>query len=121
MAKTVSGLSESCGQSEIAASSVARLWALVASRMEGAEHAGNSGAFAQFAEQRAGCVGVGLAGVGGIGPDRVVNDLRRFFQVDVQGGFVDVGALLQAIVTALADRRRLGALRMVFPERAHHG
>src|SRR5271170_5668764 len=115
----MSGLSESCGQSEIVASSSVRLPALVTPRMEGAEHAGNSAAFAQFAEQRAGCVGVGLAGIGGIGPDRVVNDLRCFFQIHVQSGFEYIDTLLQAVVTRLANRGWLGVLSAVIFQTAN--
>src|SRR5580700_10907949 len=74
---------------------------LIAQRLERAQQTRDSTAPAQFAEQRAGRVGIGLAGIGGIRPHRVIDDLRRFFQVDVQGSFVDIGTLLQPVVTRL--------------------
>src|SRR5580693_8565584 len=86
--------------------------------MERAEQARDSGALAQFAEQRAGSVCVGLVGVGGIGPDGVVDNLRRFLQIHMQGGFAYVQTVLQAVVTRLADCSRLGALNTMFRQGA---
>ena len=71
--------------------------------MERAEHAVDAGAFAQFGQQRAGCVLVGLVGIGRIGPHRVVNDLGSLFQVHVQRGFQYVDMFLQLFVAGLAD------------------
>jgi hypothetical protein len=39
----------------------------------------------------------------------------------VQGGFADIGAFLQAVVTDFADCGRLGPMRMVISQRAYHG
>src|SRR5258706_681169 len=93
----------------------------ITQRLKGAEQAGDSRALAQFAEQRAGRIGVGLARIRGIGPNRVVDNLCRFFQVDVQGGFAYIHAVLDAVVTQLAYRCRLGAFSVMFSQIANGG
>src|SRR5580692_11190183 len=76
---------------------------LIRQRLKRAVQRVHAAALAQFSKQRAGRILVGLVRVGGIGPDRVINNLRGFFQIDVQRGFADVEALLQALVASLAD------------------
>src|ERR1700677_370521 len=84
----------------------------VAQRLERANHAGNACALAQLREQRARGIGVSFAGIGRIGPNSVVNNLRRFLYVHVQCRFAYIHTLLEPVIAGLADGSRFGFRRV---------
>src|SRR5260370_12636050 len=94
---------------------------LMSQRLKWTEQRGDSGTPAQFGEDSAGGVAIGFAGVGGIGPHRVVDDLRSFFHIHVQGRFADIKTLLQLLITRFADFCDLEFSRMVVGEVAGRG
>ena len=75
-------------------------------------------ALAQFGKQCTSRIGVGLAGIGRIGPHRVIDNLRGILSRPYEGSFAHVHAFLQAIVTRFANGSRFGAL-MIFAHSAH--
>src|SRR5260370_37673143 len=62
-----------------------------------------------------------LSGVGSIATLPVVDDLRSFFHIHVQGRFADIKTLLQLLITRFADFGDLGFSRMVVGEVAGRG
>src|SRR6266498_3707266 len=93
---------------------------LVHWRLELSEDRGYSGTSPKFSQQSLGGVLVGLAGIRGIGPHRVVNDLRGFTKVHVRCGFEHVHPLLKVVKTFLADRRRYRRAQMILLPVAVH-
>ena len=87
-------------------------------RLERPQHRGHPRALAQFGQQGVGGILISLARIGSIGPYRVVNDLRGFFQIQVQGSFENVRTLLQALIAGLADFSASGVPGMVLPKLA---
>src|SRR6266481_9965647 len=62
-----------------------------------------AGALAKFVEQGLGGVDVGLFGVGGVGPDGVVDDFGGFRGIHVESGFHAIGGFLSLVVAVAAD------------------
>src|SRR5208282_398846 len=83
-----------------------------------AEQESDAGAFVQLREQRLGGIQVGSVRIGCVGPNRVIDNLRRFFRVHVESGFHEVGLLADITVAAMADRGRFGGSAMLVLENA---
>src|SRR5579863_5383369 len=114
-----SGLSDSCGQTKMGpGSGVYEEGAeLMLQRLERIYQA-HASALADFSQECVGGVLVGLGRIGRIGPNRVIDDLGGFLEVEVQCGLADIEAFLQAIMTGPADLS-VGRAALVPAERAN--
>ena len=83
-----------------------------------AEQEADAGAFAQLREQCVGGIQVSGAGIGCVGPDCFIDNLRRFFRIHVEGGFQTIGLLTHLAVAAMADRGRFGGSAVLVGENA---
>ena len=94
---------------------------LVRQRLMAAEHKPDAGAFVQLRQQRRSGMQVGSIRIGCVGPNRVIDDLRRFFCVHVESGFHEVGLVADIAITVMTDRGRFVCPAMLVFEDALEG
>ena len=71
------------------------------------EKKSDASSFLQLREECLSGIQIGSMGIGGVGPDRGINDFCRIFCVHVQSGFHAVGFLAGFAIAVMADRGRL--------------
>src|SRR5450755_4358797 len=94
---------------------------LVRQRLMSAEQQADTGAFAQFTQEGSSRVQIGCVGIGGVRPDRIIDNLRPFSRVHMKGGFQAVGVLADFTVATVTDGRGLGRSIVLMFENAPEG